>query len=298
MIYVTGANGRIGRVVLKRVNGIAVVRRSCGLPNKIVTSYEVEELRKVFKDAKAVLHIAGSVKFNDKRSLWKGNVELTEKVVNALPNNAKIIFASSIAVYGSNPPYMANEKTPTNPDNYYAKTKALAEEIVSSHRNHVILRIGTVYGPHFKEYVKMITLISRGLVPIVGGGKNRIPFVHVEDVAECFLNALRKDVRGIYIVCGRSERQRDIMLFTAKLLRRRFFILKIPKSLAKALARPLGLEEHVKVLTSDRVFDTRRAMKDLSFNPREIWDGIKEVVNYWRRLNEGKCGKVHFGGHS
>ena len=44
MIYVTGANGRIGRVVLSKVNGIAVVRRSCGLPNEIVTSFEVEYL--------------------------------------------------------------------------------------------------------------------------------------------------------------------------------------------------------------------------------------------------------------
>ena len=100
MIYVTGANGRIGRVVLSKVNGIAVVRRRCGLPNEIVTSYEVEDLRKIFKDAKAVLHVAGSVKFKDKKSLWKGNVELTEKVVNAVPDDAKIVFASSIAVYG------------------------------------------------------------------------------------------------------------------------------------------------------------------------------------------------------
>ncbi len=298
MIYVTGANGRIGRVVLKRVNGIAVVRRSCGLPNEVVTSYEVEELRRVFKDAKAVLHIAGSVKFKDRKSLWKGNVELTEKVVNALPSNAKIVFASSIAVYGSNPPYMANEETPINPDNYYAKTKALAEEIVSSHRKHVILRIGTVYGIQFDDYIKMISLISNGFVPIVGSGENRIPFVHVEDVAECFLNSLREDVRGVYVVCGKSERLRDIMVFTAKLLRRRFFILRIPKSLAKALAKPIGLEEHVKVLTSDRVFDIRKAMRDLSFNPREIWDGIREVVDYWRRLNEGKGGKVHLGEHS
>ncbi|ADB58050.1 NAD-dependent epimerase/dehydratase family protein [Archaeoglobus profundus] len=298
MIYVTGANGRIGRVVLEKVKGIAIVRRSCGLPNEIVTSYEVEDLRRIFKDARAVLHIAGSVKFKDRKSLWKGNVELTEKVVNAVPDDAKIVFASSIAVYGSNPPYMANEETPINPDNYYAKTKALAEEIVSSHRKHVILRIGTVYGIQFNEYIKMISLISKGIVPIVGSGDNRIPFVHVEDVAQCFLNALKEDIQGVYIVCGKPEKLRDIMIFTAKLLRRRFFILRIPKSLAKALAKPLSLEEHVKVLTSDRVFDIRKAMKYLGFNPRDIWGGIREVVDYWRRLNEREGGEIHLGKRS
>jgi nucleoside-diphosphate-sugar epimerase len=286
MIYLTGASGRLGSAVLKRVNCIPLVRRSVGLRNEIVTSYDVEELTRIFRDAKAVLHIAGSMKFNDKKSLWEGNVKITENVVNALPSNAKIIFASTIAVYGSNPPYMANEETEINPDNEYARTKAKAEEIVKSHRRHVILRIGTIYGVQYEEYLKMISLINRGIVPIIGSGKNRIPFVHIDDVANCFVESLRREVEGVYVVCGKSERLRDIMIFTARLLRKRFFILRIPKNLARCLAKPLGLEEHVKVLTSDRVFDISKAMKELGFRPRDIWDGIREIVNYWRSRNE------------
>lgn len=293
MIYVTGANGRIGRVVLKKVDGIALVRRSCGFKREIVTSYDTEELKKIFRDAKAVLHVAGSVRFNDRRDLWKGNVELTENVVNAIPRDAKLVFASSIAVYGKNPPLMANEDTPTNPDNFYAKTKLKAEEIVLSHKNSVILRIGTVYGKHFNEYLKMIDLISKGIVPLIGNGSNRIPFTHVEDVAECFLNALKRDVRGIYVVCGKSERLRDIMIFTARLLRKKFVIVRIPKILAKTLAKTFGFYEHFKVLTSDRVFDTSKARKELNFKPTSIWDGIREVVDYWRSVNERKGKKLY-----
>ena len=286
MIYITGASGRLGRVVFNRVGGIPLVRRKCGLRGEIVTSFEVEELRKIFRDAKAVLHIAGSVKFNDKKSLWKGNVELTENIVNALPDNAKIIFASSIAVYGRNPPYMADESTQINPDNEYAKTKAIAEEIVSSHKNHVILRIGTIYGEVYKDYFKMISVISKGIVPILGSGDNRIPFVHVEDVADCFYNALRRDVKGIFVVCGKSERQRDIMFYTAKLLRNRFLVVRIPIKLASAFAKLFGLSEHFKVLTSDRVFNFERAVRDLNFKPRDIWEGIREMVAIWRSRYE------------
>ncbi len=293
MIYVTGANGRIGRVVLKKVNGIALVRKPCGFEREIVTSYDVEELKKIFKDAKAVLHVAGSVRFNDRRDLWRGNVELTENVVNAIPNDAKLVFASSIAVYGKNPPFMANEETPVNPDNFYAKTKLKAEEIVSSHRNSVILRIGTVYGRHFKEYLRMIELIGKGIVPIVGDGSNRIPFTHVEDVAECFLNALKRDVRGLYVISGKSERLKDVMIFTARLLRRRFFVVKIPKGVANFFAKTFGFYEHFKVLTSDRVFDTSKARKELNFKPTPIWDGIRDLVDCWRSLNEGKGRKIH-----
>ncbi len=293
MIYVTGANGRIGRVVLKKVNGIALVRKPCGFEREIVTSYDVEELKKIFKDAKAVLHVAGSVRFNDRRDLWRGNVELTENVVNAIPNDAKLVFASSIAVYGKNPPFMANEETPVNPDNFYAKTKLKAEEIVSSHRNSVILRIGTVYGRHFKEYLRMIELIGKGIVPIVGDGSNRIPFTHVEDVADSFLNALKRDVRGLYVISGKSERLKDVMIFTARLLRRRFFVVKIPKGVANFFAKTFGFYEHFKVLTSDRVFDTSKARKELNFKPTPIWDGIRDLVDCWRSLNEGKGRKIH-----
>ena len=288
MIFVTGANGRLGRVVLRKVNGIPLVRRSFGLGREVVTSYDVEDLRRILRNARAVLHIAGSMKFNDKKALWEGNVEITENVVNAIPRNSKIVFASSIAVYGSNPPFMANEETDINPDTEYAKTKAIAEEIVRSHRNHVILRIGTIYGVQYGEYLRMISMMCKGVVPIVGSGENRIPFVHVEDVADCFFNALKRNVRGVYVVCGKSERLNEIVKFLAKLIGKRFFTLKIPESLAKVIARPLGLSEHVKVLTSDRVFDTSKAMRDLNFKPREIWDGIREIVNYWRSLNEGK----------
>ena len=293
MIYVTGANGRIGRVVLKKVNGIALVRKPCGFEREIVTSYDVEELKKIFKDAKAVLHVAGSVRFNDRRDLWRGNVELTENVVNAIPSDAKLVFASSIAVYGKNPPFMANEETPVNPDNFYAKTKLKAEEIVSSHRNSVILRIGTVYGRHFKEYLRMIELIGKGIVPIVGDGSNRIPFTHVEDVADSFLNALKRDVRGLYVISGKSERLKDVMIFTARLLRRRFFVVKIPKGVANFFAKTFGFYEHFKVLTSDRVFDTSKARKELNFKPTPIWDGIRDLVDCWRSLNEGKGRKIH-----
>ncbi len=288
MIYVTGANGRLGRVILRMVDGIPLVRRSYGLKNEVVTSYDVEELKKILRDARAVLHVAGSMKFNDKRSLWEGNVRITENIINSIPKDAKVVFASSISVYGSNPPYMANEETEINPDSEYAKTKAIAEEIVRSHRDHVILRIGTIYGTQYDVYFRFISMINRGVVPMIGTGENRVPFVHVNDVADCFVKALRRDVRGIYIVCGNSERLKDVVVFTASLLRKRFFILRIPKTLAKMLAKPLGLSEHVKVLTSDRVFDISKAMRELNFRPRKIWDGIREIVNYWRSLNEGQ----------
>ncbi len=286
MIYVTGANGRIGRYVMRRLNGIAVVRRRCGFEREVVTDYEIEELRRIFRDAKAVIHLAGKV-VGSRKELWRSNVDLTENVVNAISDDVKLIFSSSIAVYGSKPPYMANEETPINPDNDYAKTKAKAEEIVSSHRNSVIMRIGTVYGP-FKDYFRMLSVIDKGVVPIIGRGENRIPFVHVEDVAECILRALEKDARGIYVVCGRSERLIDIMVYTARLLRGRFFIVRIPPSIARTLSKLLELSEHVKILTSDRVFDISKAVKELGFNPRDVWTGIREVVNVWRSSNEGK----------
>ncbi|RUM46878.1 MAG: hypothetical protein DSY80_01450 [Desulfocapsa sp.] len=94
-------------------------------------------------------------------------------------------------------------------------------------------------------------------------------------------------MKGIYVVCGKSEKQKDIMLYTAKLLRNRFLVVRIPIKLASAFAKLFGLSEHFKVLTSDRVFNFRKAVRDLNFKPRDIWSGIEEMVAIWRSRYEG-----------
>ena len=101
-VYITGASGRLGRVILSKCKAIPIVRKMRGLSGEIVSDFSTEELKKILKDADAIIHLAGSRDFLDQKKAWEGNVELSRRIVDASPKTAKIIFSSSISVYGKN----------------------------------------------------------------------------------------------------------------------------------------------------------------------------------------------------
>jgi len=291
-IYVTGASGRLGREVLAQIpEAIPLVRTSHGLKNEIVTGFSADELPSVLKDASAIIHLAASRDFLNEKKAREGNVYLTYQLVDSAPKSAKIIFSSSISVYGkklANIP--ANESTETRPDTPYAKTKLEAEAIVSRHLSHVILRIGPIYGPGFEEYFNVLSRLREGKMRIIGSGENHIPFVHVSDVVAAMKNALTQG-QGKYVLVGECLTQKEIFEIASKELG-----VEPPKKhvnafLASAYARfslarssifggkPKFIPEDIAVLSSDRVFDCSRAKSELGFSPRPISEGIKEMVS-------------------
>jgi len=290
MIYITGATGRLGRELINLIDAVPLVRKKSNLVNEKITSFKPNELKKILKNADAIIHLAGSMNFSDKKDLWKSNVELTKNIVDSLPEKTRIVFASSISVYGKKPVKMpVDEKTPVNPDTDYSKSKLEAEEIISRHKNHVILRLGTMYGMNYGEYFRILKLINQGKMAIIGDGKNRISFVHVEDVAKAVKNSLKAKT-GTYVVAGESLPQEKIYEIAAKELKVGKPKKKIPKFVALLLTwfyekkaslsgKKLAMtSEHIKILSSDRVFRCSKAEKELKFKPRSISDGIRSMV--------------------
>jgi len=296
-VYITGAAGRLGRIVLRKTGGIPVVRSPSGLENEIVSDFSLEHLKKVLEDADAVIHLAGSRDFLDKKKSWEGNVELTRRVVQATPDSAKVIFSSSVSVYGKKLAEIpATEETPVNPDTPYARTKLEAEKSVASHPNHVILRIGPIYGPGFKEYFKVLHMIAKGKMVVIGDGLNRIPFVDVSDVAAVIRSSLDKG-KGIYVVVGECMSQNDIYAIAAGKLGVEPPKKHMPVWLAAIYARfelfrterfggkPLFIPEDIAVLSSDRTFNCNKARREVEFSPRRLEEGIAEMVAEYKKLS-------------
>ena len=291
MIYITGASGRLGKEILKKIpNAIPLVRTKKGLKNEIVTNFSEKELKKILKNAKILIHLAGSMNFIDPTEMLEVNVHLTQRIVNSVPKNSRIIFASSISVYGKDLKEIpADENTPVNPDSVYSKSKFGAEGIVLQHPDYVILRIGNVYGPGFEDYTKILQMIKEGKMYQLGNGQNKIPFVHVEDVADAVKNSLKAE-KGTYLVCGESLTQEEIFRISAEELGVNPPRNYIPVSMALAMMKieeqkaifmnkkPKLTQEHILVLSSNREFDSSKAKKELGFKPRPLKKGIKELV--------------------
>lgn len=284
--------------MLQKTGAIPVVRRQSGLENEIVSDFSEEELSRIFSDADAIIHLAGSRDFLDIGKARKGNVELTEKVVSAAPESAKIIFSSSISVYGKKMSKIpADENTPLHPDTAYARTKLEAERIVLRHKSHVILRIGPVYGEGFEEYFKVLRMIEKGKMKIIGKGDNRIPFVHAEDAASAIANSLEKG-NGVYVLVGECLTQEEIFRAAAEALGVEKPQKHVSVLLAGLFARyqlfmkerfgkaAAFIPEDVAVLSSDRAFNCNRAMRELGFSPRPLEKGISEMVQGYRKRNK------------
>lgn len=297
-IYIIGSSGRLGSEVFKLVpEAIPITRKPNGTKNEIVSDFSEASLKEILKDAECILHLAGSVDMENKKELWETNFELTKRITDSSPKRCRIVYASSISVYGKKPKTKpVTESTVVKPDSEYSRTKFLSEEYVRKNRqNHVILRIGTLYGPNFADYFAVIKRIKEGKMQIVGKGDNILPFVHVEDVAKAIANAVRSEI-GTYNLAGENGSQNQIYQIVAKEMKVEAPKRKIPKFAAIAaykVTRFLGKktsikEEHIQILASDRPFDCKKAKKELKFNPRPIEQGVVEMCQiYKKHENQG-----------
>lgn len=294
-VYITGATGRLGGAVLKRIDAVPLVRRESGLEGEIITDFSLAQLKRILKDAAVVVHIAGSVETWDPAKLKEGNVELTKMIVGAAPADCRIVFAGSVSVYGKElKEKPATEDTGTRPDSAYSRTKYEAERIVAKRPDHVILRIGTLYGPQFADYFRILSKLEKGKMRIIGHGKNRIPFVHVDDAAEAVKAAVKKG-KGTYVIAGEPLSQERIFAVAARELGVAAPKKRVCRGLAMAGAvlgekwcmltgkKPKFTAEHVSVLAYDRVFDCSKAVEELGFSPRPLEQGITEIVQAYKR---------------
>lgn len=116
-------------------------------------------LNSIFKqhDIKIVVHFAGSLvveeSVHNPEKYYLNNVTNSIKLLKACKNNNvnNIIFSSTASVYGSNPKQIMTESEPCNPENPYAFSKLIVENLIQDyHRayglNYIILRYFNVAG--------------------------------------------------------------------------------------------------------------------------------------------------------
>jgi ADP-L-glycero-D-manno-heptose 6-epimerase len=121
---------------------------------------------------------------------------------------ARVVFASSAAVYGNGPVPMRETQDP-QPHNPYALSKFMMEQHAEQARRRGVpvlaLRFFNVYGPgeaHKQRSASMVFQIHHALTHgaparVFRDGSQRRDFVHVDDVATAVLNAIDRDVVGV-----------------------------------------------------------------------------------------------------
>lgn len=297
---VTGGAGFIGshlvRALLDRglevkvLDNLSVGRRDKVPPEAVFIEGDITDpatARRAVEGCDIVFHLAARVAirssfefaFEDAMT----NVAGTARILRAAEDTGsprKVIVASSMAVYAdAEEPKPIGEGHATVPISPYGVNKLAVERLTHlmcsrAGMASVALRLFNTFGQGqaLSPYVGVVTIfidaLSRGERPtIFGDGEQRRDFVHVEDVARAFVNAMDAPVmRGTYnIGSGRGLSVNEVYSAVQRAL---------GTDIEPRRADPVCGEVRYSVA------DISRAREELAYRPqRDFQDSIPEVVS-------------------
>lgn len=215
-IAIIGGSGFIGSRLCERFvrSGInfTIVDKSVStkFPEKTIIS-DVRDINSLKRGIRGDIIINLAAEHRDditpESLYYEVNVKGAENVCEIATENGinKIIFTSSVAVYGF-APIGTDETGELKPFNEYGKTKMLAEEVYKSwlakdpkNRTLVIVRPTVVFGEGNRGNVyNLLHHIASGRFIMIGDGKNIKSMAYVENVA-AFLEFSIKFTNGLHI---------------------------------------------------------------------------------------------------
>jgi len=246
---------------------------------------DILDLKKLYRVEKAelIFHLAAQVvvpysmenPVEDFETNARGTLNILEK---ARKDDAKLVFASSAAVYGNFAKLPTPEDYGFNPYSCYGLSKVVGEEYCNMYVNQygldiTILRFANVFGPRchgvISDFLDKIRKNPKKL-EIIGTGLQSRDFVHVFDVVDALiLSATSRNAVGQTFNIGYGK--------TTKII-----------DLAKMILEILNLSDKT-VITTTNVswkgdvntiwFDIGKAEKELGWRPRiSLENNLKEMI--------------------
>ena len=292
-VIITGANSAVGQAILRSAKRqaaamefVAAVRSEQAaqqlppLPGNSrvarISYDEPESLRAAFRDAGAVIHLAGLLIERPESSLERANVQTTQTVVEAASESGveKFVLVSAIG---------ANERS----TNRYFKTKGQAEALVKvSGMGYTILRVPLLLGQETEGAAALRRHLSRSRAWLIGGGRHLEQPLDVLDIASAATLAANPDRarnRTLELAGPTVVSHREIIMLAARLAGRQIRISSIPKGLVRtALAvrqrvAPAGFStDTLEVITADTQLDPAPAAAEIGIQ----LTGLDEMIQH------------------
>ena len=326
-ILVTGANGFIGRVVVRRLvergdRVVAIVRDPDGAGDLTDMGVELHpgdlgktsQIVDAMRGADAAIHLAGSYRVgipaSERPRMRDANVGAALRVLDAASSTqmGKIVHVSTVNVFGNTHGEVVDETYERPGDDYlsyYDETKYLshqvAKERIAKGVPIVIVQPGGVYGPgDHSEVGNVIDQTRSGklkALPFAGLGLN---LVYVDDVAGGVLLALDKGQVGeSYVLGGQITTMREIIETLASVSGKKAPKRAMPTPLLRAMT-PLGpvvgkvmnqgpnLGELIKSADGVTFWAKHdKAMAQLGYSPRGLEQGLRDTLAAEGKLPAG-----------
>lgn len=127
---------------------------------------------------------------------------------------SRIVFVSSISVYGTHAGTIS-ENSSYNQPTPYGLSKLASEFMLSDHPDHVIIRLGSLYGPRMNDtlFVKRMIAVSKAtnIITVYGTGARKQNYLHVTDAAQyAVLAALTPSAKLVLATDSRSYSNMEV----------------------------------------------------------------------------------------
>ena len=296
-IFVTGGAGFIGSHLCKKLsdstrNLTVYDNLSSGkienvkhLPKVRFVKGDILDVKKLGSQEKAdlIVHLAAQVvvpysmenPVEDFETNARGTLNVLEK---ARKDDARVVFASSAAVYGNPTQLPTPEDYGFNPFSCYGLSKVVGEEYCNMYSKQYgldisVLRLANAYGPKchgvISDFLDKLNSNPEKL-EIIGTGLQSRDFVHVSDVVDAFmLAAVSEDAIGKTYNIGFGK--------TTKII-----------DLAKMILKIMNLSEKTAITTTNVPwkgdintiwFDVNKVKKELKWTPKiSLEDNLRELV--------------------
>lgn len=319
-VLITGSNGFIGSALaadcLQRGFKVrCLVRRTSDLSRLQGLNVELcygelrrpDSLQGLFKDVDIVFHLAGVTRGRNEQDYLSGNYHSTINLLEACraegPEQLKVVFVSSQAAAGpSTAERPLTEEDEPRPISLYGRSKLLAEKAVleySQKRPAVIVRPPSVYGPGDKDFLILFQNIQRGILPMVGDGRQRISIIYIDDLVRGIQAAAEKPQANgeIFFLSGDEDvSYAELARTVAQALDVRPLTLHLPMPAVEAVIRlnvlVCRLTGKATILNMDKLREmkqpgwlcsNRKAKDVLGFQPQvNLAEGMRRTAAWYR----------------
>ena len=327
-VLITGATGAVGPSVVREAleAGYRVRTLSLDLPQDDSWTKDVDmrlgdvtdlsAVQSAMEGVDGVIHLAALLHVVNPPDSLRGeyervNVGGTATVTKAasLAKVGRMVFFSTIAVYGDTAGSIATEDSPLHPDTFYARTKREAEKAVleagNSHGRPMgtVLRMGAIYGARIKgNYERLVHALATGRFIPIGNGENRRTLIHEKDVARAAVLALfhPSSAGNVYNVSdGCYHSMNEIIASICSALGRPRPCFRLPVGPVRKIAGiiedgagVLGMKAPVvratiDKYTEDMAVSSERIRLQLGFTPRfDLASGWAETIEQMRQRKD------------
>ncbi|MFI2744401.1 TIGR01777 family oxidoreductase [Zhouia sp. PK063] len=308
-ILITGATGLVGSEIVKvckaeniQVNYLTTRKSKIQHTENYQGFYWNPQKRnidlKCFEGVDAVINLAGvpiAQRWTSKarKKILTSRVDalhILKEGIERLKGNHQIksfVTASAIGIYPDSLTNLYNEAFEKVDDSFVGevvkKWEAAANELGKFNFSLAKIRIGLVLSNKagvLQEYAKPIKL---GIGAPFGSGEQWQSWIHINDLAELFLFAIKHQLSGVFNgVAPNPITNETLTKKIAEALHKPLFMPKIPKALMFTV---LGNMAYV-IFSSQRVSAKKIEMKNFHFRYSNVSEALKDILQEKSQLSE------------